>query len=49
VLFNLYQATAAGSPADGSILTAGQYLDMLDSESETDLSGGSSDEELVEV
>jgi len=31
------------------LLPAGQYLDMFDSESETDLSGGSSDEELVEV
>ena len=31
------------------LLPAGQYLDLFDSESETDHSGGSSDEELVEV
>ena len=31
------------------LLPAGQYLDMFDSESETDLPGTSSDEELVEV
>jgi len=31
------------------LLPAGQYLDLFDSESETDTSGASSDEELVEV
>ena len=31
------------------LLPAGQYLDMFDSESETDVPSDSSDEELVEV
>ena len=31
------------------LLPAGQYLDLFDSESETDVPSDSSDEELVEV
>ena len=40
-------------PSDGVLpdilLPAGQYLDLFDSESETDVPSDSSDEELVEV